>query len=114
MEASIKCNQQWIDLKKYLEIYGDFVLKCPLLTDEVIGETEEEIFSMDNSERTELSVERVKLIFNEKMDERIIYEESDDMTEIYKDIFVDEEKDAIIKDVISKMVADIRKRRNYE
>lgn len=114
MEVSIKCNQQWIDLKKYLEIYGDFVLKNPLLTDEVIGETEEEIFSMDNSERTELSVERVKLIFNEKMDERIIYEESEDMTDIYEDIFVDEGKDAIIKDAISKMVADIRKRRNYE
>ena len=100
-------------MKEYLEVYGDFVLKDPLITDEIIRETEAELISAKTFEMKDFPTDWIQQVFNKKMDERIIYEDPEE-EETCEDVFIDDNKDAIIRAVIKEMAADIRKRRGYE
>ena len=114
MEGLYKCNQEWLDLKEYLEVNGDFVLGDPLITDEIIKETWDIMVKEKTFEMDDFPTDQVKKLFYQKIGERIIYEEPDIEEEFDEEVFMDENKDAIIKEVIAKMVSDIRKRRGYE
>lgn len=123
MEKLLDFGLEWADLKEYLEIYGDFVLKEPKVTDEVIRETEEEISeSMEHSPYKDISAAKVKKIFNEKISKRVIYDDGEqrDMAQGQKleDIcygdFKLEPIDDKIKEAIVQMANLYRQRRNYE
>ena len=123
MEKLLDFGLKWADLKEYLEIYGDFVLKEPKVTDEVIRETEEVINeSMESSPYKDISAAEVKRIFNEKMSKRVIYDDGEqrDMAKAQKleDISYEDFKiepiDDKIKEAIVQMANLYRQRRNYE
>ena len=114
METLINHNREWKELKEYLVVHGDFVLGDPLITDEIIRETEEELVRRKTFVMKDFPTDWIKKFFYKKIDERIIYEESIPEEELAEDVFIDESKDDIIREVITKMVTDIKKRRGYE
>ena len=113
METLINHNREWTELKESLVVHGDFVLNDPLITDEVIKETEEELVRNNIFDMQEFPADWIEKLFYRKVDERIIYEESVP-EEGDEEVFIDESKDAIMKKVITKMITDIKKRRKYE
>ena len=114
MKEQLLLNKEWEYLREYLTVYGDFVLKDPKITDQVIRETEEELKRGKTQENKEMHIDLAKKIFDEKLENRILYDDSDEIDENEEIVYDDPAKDDIIKEVISKMVSDIRKRRNYE
>jgi len=113
MGTLIDHMNEWKGLKEQLVVHGDFVLGDPLITDEIIKETEE-IVRKNAFEMRDFSSEQIEKLFYRKVDERIIYEEPAFEEELCEEDFIDESEDAIIREVIAKMITDIKMRRGYE
>ena len=123
MGNRLQLSAEWMVLKEYLEIYGDFVLKEPRVTDEVIREIEEEI--KDNTGILPSEVGEplyIKKIFNDKMLKHVICDDGNQcggirtqiMEEFYNKDFKAEPIDDTIKQVIIEMTNLYRQRRIYE